>query len=163
MQVSEEHEPWTIVARSLNDDDEALPQVPQGPLVGPLVPVAATPHVLDFRAGCGPAPVGGQAPVTFRTFSESGITTNLWPPDMSGAKSGDVVLMSGNLWLKLSVDGGKSFTDLDFTKVFAADTTYGSWAGDQVVHYAPRIDCFVLYVQSRARAWSRWPWRARPT
>jgi hypothetical protein len=56
--------------------------------------------------------------------------------------------MSGNLWLKLSVDGGKSFTDLDFTKLFAADTTYGGWAGDQVVHYVPSIDCFVLYVQS---------------
>ena len=43
-----------------------------------------------------------------------------WPPDMSGARGGDVVLMSGNLWLKLSVDGGKTFTDLDFTKIFAA-------------------------------------------
>jgi hypothetical protein len=67
---------------------------------------------------------------------------------MSGAKSGDVVLMSGNLWLKLSIDGGKTFTDLDFTKIFGKEGTYGGWAGDQVVHYVPEIDCFVLYVQS---------------
>ncbi len=58
------------------------------------------------------------------------------------------MLMSGNLWLKISVDGGKTFTDLNFTALFAQDTTYGGWAGDQVVHYIPAIDCFVLYVQS---------------
>src|SRR5215472_9062840 len=56
--------------------------------------------------------------------------------------------MSGNLWLKLSVDAGKTFTDLDFTTIFAKDTVYGGWAGDQVIHYIPAIDCFVLYVQS---------------
>lgn len=46
---------------------------------------------------------------------------------MSGARGGDVVLMSGNLWLKISVDGGKTFADLDFTKVFTQDTVYGGW------------------------------------
>ena len=59
-----------------------------------------------------------QGPVGFRTFTETELAQN-WPPDMSGARGGDVVLMSGNLWLKLSVDGGKTFTDLDFTKLFA--------------------------------------------
>jgi hypothetical protein len=63
-----------------------------------------------------------------------------------------VVVMSGNLWLKLSVDGGKTFADLDFTELFAADTTYGGWAGDQVIHYVPQIDSFVLYVQSEIGA-----------
>src|SRR4051794_18698761 len=67
---------------------------------------------------------------------------------MSGAKAGDVVVMSGNLWLKLSTDAGKTFTDVAFTDVFAKDTTYGGWADDQVIHYVPQIDCFVLYVQS---------------
>ena len=134
-------------------EEEFLPAVPRGPLVGPLVPVAATARPLDFRSGGGPFPGGGtQEPVTFRTFTESGVSTGIWPPDMSGAKAGDVVVMSGNLWLKLSVDGGKTFTDVDFTKVFAADKTYGGWAGDQVIHYVPQIDCFVLYVQSKAGA-----------
>jgi hypothetical protein len=153
VQVSDgPHESWTIAPHGLNEDDEVLPQVRQGPLVGPLVPVAATPHVLDFRSGGGAAPSGAQEPVTFRTFSESGVTTGVWPPDMSGAKSGDVVVMSGNLWLKLSVDSGKTFSDVKFTDVFAADKTYGGWAGDQVIHYAPGIDCFILYVQSSVGA-----------
>jgi hypothetical protein len=152
VQVGERHEPWTIQPGTLNEDDEGLPQVLQGPLVGPLVPVAATPRVLDFRSGGGAAPSGGQEPVTFRTFSESGVTTGIWPPDMSGAKGGDVVVMSGNLWLKLSVDSGKTFSDVKFTDVFAADKTYGGWSGDQVIHYVPQIDCFVLYVQSKVGA-----------
>jgi hypothetical protein len=85
--------------------------------------------------------------VTFRTWGEKGIS-GTWPPDCSGAKADKVVLASGNLWLKLSVDGGSTFTDLDFTDIFSADSTYGGWAGDQVIHYVPSIDCFVLYVQS---------------
>ncbi len=140
------HEPWHIKPRPLNDEDDNLPAVAKGPFVGQLVPAPPTPRVLDFRAGGGPA--GAQEPVTFRTFTNTGDAKKIWPPDMSGSKGGDVVLMSGNLWLKLSVDGGKTFTELDFTKLFADDTTYGGWAGDQVVHYVPAIDCFVLYVQS---------------
>ena len=148
VQVGEDHEPWEVRSGTLNDH-EILPKVPQGPIVGQLVPTASTPRVLDFRSG--PAPAGGsQQPVTFRTFTNGSVTNNVWPPDMSGAKGGDVIVMSGNLWLKLSVDGGKTFTDLDFTKIFAADKTYGGWAGDQVIHYVPSIDCFILYVQSFA-------------
>ena len=138
--------PWKIVDRPHHVDDDHLPPVPQGPFVGQVVPSAPTGNVLDFRGGGGPAP-GGMAPVTFRTFTSTELAAG-WPPDMSGAKAGDVVLMTGNLSIKMSLDGGKSFTDLDFTKLFSADTTYGGWAGDQVVHYVPSIDCFALYVQS---------------
>jgi hypothetical protein len=120
------HPPWQIVQRPHHIDDDRLPIVPPGPFVGQIVLSAPTPNVLDFRSGGVPTP-GGQEPVTFRTFTSTGLSAG-WPPDMSGAKGGDVVLMSGNLWLKLSVDGGKSFTDLAFTTLFAADTTYGGWA-----------------------------------
>lgn len=147
VQISERpHLAWKIVDRPHHIEDDKLPVVPRGPFVGQTVLSPATPRVLDFRGGSAPTP-GGQEPVTFRTFTSTE-RSNGWPPDMSGAKGGDVVLMSGNLWLKLSVDGGKNFTDLDFTKLFAADNTYGGWAGDQVIHYVPSIDCFVLYVQS---------------
>ena len=105
VQVSDRHPPWKIRAAPMHEDDDVLPQVPQGPLVGLLVPAPPTPHVLDFRSGPGPAPDGGtQEPVSFRTFTSSGVSTSTWPPDMSGAKAGDVVLMSGNLWLKLKTD-----------------------------------------------------------
>ena len=146
VQVSDEHEQWEIRKKTLNNNKD-LPRVMQGRLVGPIIPASATPHVLDFRSGGGAAP-GSQEPVTFRTFTQSGVTTGVWPPDMSGAKGGDVVVMSGNLWLKVSVDGGKTFKDVKFTDVFAEEKTYGGWAGDQVIHYVPQIDCFVLYVQS---------------
>lgn len=146
--VSSEHPSWKIKPHKMNESDETLPAVERGPFVGQLVPSNQTATPMDFRSGSGPVP-GGQQPVTFRTFTNGSETQGLWPPDMSGAKSGDVVLMSGNLWLKLSVDGGKTFTDLDFTKVFSkAPKDYGDWKGDQVVIYVPEIDCFVLYVQS---------------
>jgi hypothetical protein len=147
VQVSEQHEPWEIQPGTLNDNED-LPQVQQGAIVGQLIPAVPTPNVLDFRSGSSSTPSGGQEPVTFRTFSESGLTNTKWPPDMSGAKGGDVVIMSGNLWLKISVDSGKTFTDVKFTDIFDADITYGGWSGDQVIHYVPQIDCFVLYVQS---------------
>ncbi len=140
--------PWKIEPKIPHTSDKVLPPLRQGSLVGPIVPAKPTPQVLDFRSGPGTSGSGSQEPVTFRTFTKTGLTNTSWPPDMSGAKGGGVVLMSGNLWLKLSVDGGATFTDLDFTKIFAASATYGAWAGDQVVHYVPAIDCFVLYVQS---------------
>lgn len=148
VRVSERpHAAWTIGPYIPHEADENLPLVPLGPLVGQIVPSAPTPQVLDFRSGSsGPGP---QDPVSFRTFSETGDATAIWPPDMTGAKGGDVVLMAGNLWLKLSTDGGKTFTELDFTKLFAEEKTYGGWAGDPVVHYVPVIDCFVFYVQSK--------------
>lgn len=140
------HAPWTIRFIGMNESDDELPIVPQGRWVGPLIPAKPT-NPPQAAGSAAPAPPGGQAPVTFRTFTETGLAAN-WPPDMSGARGGDVVMMSGNLWLKISLDGGKTFSNLDFTTLFAADTTYAGWAGDQVVQYVPAIDCFVLYVQS---------------
>lgn len=147
VRVREEHEPWSFVARERHEEDEGRGGVSLGAFTGQINPRQQTPQPMDFRSGSGVAPPGAQAPVGFRTFTQTELAKN-WPPDMSGARGGDVVLMSGNLWLKLSVDGGKSFTDLDFTELFAADKVYGGWAGDQVIQYVPAIDCFVLYVQS---------------
>ncbi len=142
-----EHHEWSFVAKPRHTSDEGRGGVPLGSFTGLIDPRQPTPRPMDFRSGPGPTPPGAQGPVGFRTFTETELSQN-WPPDMSGARGGDVVLMSGNLWLKISLDGGKSFKDLDFTKIFAADKTFGGWAGDQVIHYIPSIDCFVLYVQS---------------
>lgn len=145
-ETGERHQPWKFAERARHTGDKTLPRVPLGAFVGQIVPAAATPVPQDFRAG-GSSPPGAQAPVGFRTFTQTELAKG-YPPDMSGARGGDVVLMSGNLWLKLSVDGGQAFTDLDFTALFEKDSVYGGWAGDQVVHYVPAIDCFILYVQS---------------
>lgn len=141
----ERHPRWDLEPK-VPHEGEILPVVRQGRFIGRIEPSEATPEVRDFRSGPPPGG-GGQTPVTFRRFTDSGIATGWWPPDMSGAKSGDVVLMSGNLWLKLSVDGGATFSDLKFEDLFTAENTYGGWGCDQVVHYVPSIDCFVLYVQ----------------
>ena len=146
--VPERHKRWSFEDHERHTADKSLPPVEQGPFVGFIVPSTQTPAPMDFRSGSGPVP-GAQEPVTFRTFTDSGLTDAGWPPDMSGAKAGDVVVMSGNLWLKVSFDAGKTFSDLKFTDLFANETKYGGWAGDQVIHYVPEIDCFVLYVQSR--------------
>jgi AraC-like DNA-binding protein len=145
-EVPEKIRPWSIVENPRHTADKNIRLTPRGPFIGLLDPGKPTPSPQDFRSGPGAAP-GAQSPVGFRTFTEAELK-NGWPPDMSGAKGGEVVLMSGNLWLKLSVDGGKTFTDIDWTKTFGKETTYGGWAGDQVVVYVPSIDCFVLYVQS---------------
>lgn len=147
-QVEGRHPAWKVAQRRLHDSDDSLPQVHEGPFVGRLTPSAHTPVPLDFRSGGGPVGGGGQQAVSFRTFTSGKETQGLWPPDMTGATSGDVVLMAANLWLKLSLDRGKTFIDLDFTTVFGQETTYGGWGSDPVVVYVPEIDCFVLYVQS---------------
>ena len=147
VRTPERHKEWTFVEKPRHDEDEGRGGVPLGTFTGLIDPRQPTPKPMDFHSGPGPTPPGAAGPVGFRTFTKTELAQN-WPPDMSGARGGDVVLMSGNLWLKLSVDGGKTFTDLDFTKIFAQDTVYGGWAGDQVIHYIPAIDCFVLYVQS---------------
>ena len=152
MQVPREHEPWEIVYdQPHHEEDDKLPRVPQGALFAQLKPSAPTPRVMNFMSGPGPAPSGGQEAVSFRTFTTSGVV-GVWPPDMTGARGGDVVLMSGNLWFKLSVDGGKTFTDISFTSVFDVEATYGGWGSDPVVIYVPQIDAFVFYVQSRVGA-----------
>lgn len=146
VEVSERHPSWKILEKPHHEDEKYLMPTPFGSFFGRLDPVAQTQSPMDFRSGGGPTP-GGQGPVVFGTFTEDKFG-GTWPPDSSGAKAGDVVLASGNLWLKLSVDGGATFTTLDWTKLFPAESTYGGWAGDQVIHYVPSIDCFVMYVQS---------------
>ena len=148
-QVEGRHPGWEIQRHRLHESDDMLPRVVEGPFVGRIAPSAPTAKPMDFRSGGGPIGGGAQQAVSFRTFTSGSETQNLWPPDMTGATSGDVVLMAGNLWLKLSLDRGKTFTDLDFTTIFSAETTYGGWGSDPVVIYVPEIDCFILYVQSR--------------
>jgi len=96
-------------------------------VVGFHVLVAAS-KISALSSGVTGGGFSGSKPPTTRmvpaTFSESGVTTGVWPPDMSGAKAGDVVVMSGNLWLKLSVDGGKTFSDVKFNDVFSI--TFGA-------------------------------------
>ena len=145
VECSDRHRPWKIVAdRAHNESDDQIPPVRLGTFRSFLVPSVEVAAPLDAADA---SSAGSQAPINIRQTGRADLS-GAFPPDMSGATAGQIVLMTGNLWLKLSVDGGSSFVDLDFTKVFAADTDYGGWAGDQVVQYVPAVDSFVLYVQS---------------
>lgn len=66
--------------------------------------------------------------------------------DISGAKGGTVVLMSGNWYLDFSTDSGTTFTTLNPTTVFP-NTLVGGFCCDQVLQYAPQIDRFLWLLQ----------------
>ena len=141
------HPPYKMEFHLDEEGDEEI-KVPTGLFTGHIVPSPQTPRVLDFRDGTF-APGGPGDPVVFKTFTNPGVDNKGWyPPDMSGAVSGDVVIMSGNNFVVVSLDRGKTFTDIDETTIFAQDNTYGGWGTDRIIHYVPAIDCFVWLKQS---------------
>ena len=66
--------------------------------------------------------------------------------DISGAKGGSVVLLSGNWYIDYSTDSGATFTTLDPTTIFP-NTLAGGFCCDQVLQYAPQIDRFLWLLQ----------------
>jgi hypothetical protein len=89
--------------------------------------------------------------VAFVINTENPGTANNFPPDPSGADSGgtsNVVLTTGNVYLKYSTDGGKTFKTIsNFSTVFG-DTPDGGYCCDQVVQYIPSIDRIVWSIQT---------------
>ncbi len=132
----------------LDDEGDDEIKVPTDLFRGHIIPSPPTPHVLDVRDGSF-VPGGGLDPVVFRTFTNPGVDNKGWyPPDMSGATAGDVVIMSGNNFVVISLDKGKTFIDIDESTIFAQDLIYGGWGTDRVIIYVPSIDCFVWFKQS---------------
>lgn len=66
--------------------------------------------------------------------------------DISGAKGGTVVLLSGNWYIDYSTDSGATFTTLDPTTIFP-NTLAGGFCCDQVLQYASQIDRFLWLLQ----------------
>ena len=141
------HHPYKMEFILDEEGDDEI-KVPTGLFTGHIKPSPQTPHVLDFKDGSF-VPGGGLDPVVFRTFTNPGVDNKGWyPPDMSGATAGDVVIMSGNNFVVISMDRGKTFIDIDESTIFAQDKVYGGWGTDRVIHYVPAIDCFVWFKQS---------------
>ena len=133
-------------------ENEDLPPTPIGP---PRSPFAATPSgtlpkPLGFTTYPGTAGSGGAA-VSFVRNSGSNGTAQNFPPDPSAAASGGtakVVIATGNLYVKYSIDGGDHFTTItDLSTVFG-DNPDGGYCCDQVVHYIPSIDRMVWLIQT---------------
>ncbi|HET7274369.1 MAG TPA: hypothetical protein VFI91_04285, partial [Longimicrobiaceae bacterium] len=68
--------------------------------------------------------------------------------DISGAKGGEVVLLSGNWYIDYSTDSGATFTSLNPTTIFP-ESLSGGFCCDQILQYAPSIDRFLWLLQYR--------------
>jgi hypothetical protein len=159
------HDPTSMV---LPPDNE-VPDVPIGPTRDtPIVPPSDININLDTGGGGFTAlsvirPLAATDPLRFNT--DRNFNGDIPPPpgfaDAFGAKSsgvldptvarnmGDMVLVSGNFYLGVSLNAGGAFIPLDPTTIFAPYPGGRRLAGDQVVHYAPTIDRFVYVGISR--------------
>jgi hypothetical protein len=89
--------------------------------------------------------------VGFIINSGSNGVANRFPPDPSAAGSGsssNVVMMTGNLYVKYSTDGGATFTTITNLSTVFGDSPDGGYCCDQVVHYVPSIDRMVWLIQT---------------
>jgi hypothetical protein len=125
------------------DDNEFRPPTPIG-----------TPRLIFLPTATGtPAqnPGGAGAGVSFVFDTQSGGIANRFPPDPSAVgsgSSGNVVLATGNLYIKYSTDGGSTFKTISDLSTVFGDTPDGGYCCDQVVHYVPSIDRMVWLIQT---------------
>ena len=133
----------------------ALPQAPQTEDNEFRAPTPlGTPRLIFLPTATGTAaqnPGGAGAAVGFVFDTQSGGVANRFPPDPSGVSSGgssNVVLATGNLYIKYSIDGGATFTTISNLSTVFGDNPDGGYCCDQVVHYVPSIDRMVWLIQT---------------
>jgi hypothetical protein len=98
--------------------------------------------------GVMPAPFGDPPAIVFNANSGLGFSSGLISPaEPSGATGGGVIFVSANLRAAYSTDGGSTFTPLNPTSIFPADTV--GFCCDQIVQYVPSIDRFVWLLQGK--------------
>ncbi len=113
--------------------------VPKGPFKG----------LINESQGSGIKQMSGaDDPVVFNKYT---LNTSVAPAsanaaDISGADSGEVVMLSGNWYAQYSTDGGQNFTTINPTTVFP-NTLAGGFCCDQVIQYVPGIDRFIWLLQ----------------
>jgi len=143
--------PYPPVRREDNPNRQpnSRPQrkVPTGPFRGIL---RRSPGSQLLKAGSdNPGGAGLDFPVWTDDNAVANASTNA--ADISGAKGGRVVLLSGNWYIDYSTDGGASFTTLDPTTIFP-NTLAGGFCCDQILQYAPQIDRFLWLLQYQSGA-----------
>ena len=140
--------PYPPVLREDNPDPARQPNsrpqriVPTGPFRGILRRTEARTCVMRVRA------TPGAAGLDFAVWTDDPSVANASAnaADISGAKGGAVVLLSGNWYIDYSTDSGATFTTLNPTTVFP-NTLAGGFCCDQVLQYAPQIDRFLWLLQ----------------
>jgi len=149
--------PFTVRPDEARNEDRSHP-VPTGPLRGTLAPARSGSRLFPIKMRKADTPPGASPdPVVFTDYDPLGNNTNLsgWPPDMSAARSGNVVLLSYNTRVMLSTNGTSSYTQLDPTTIFpsgpatdgAGNRLDNGLCCDQVIQYAPSVDRFIWLMQ----------------
>jgi hypothetical protein len=146
-------------AEDANDEEHDFP-VPQGRLIGDLMPPNDSVELPDTRTPSGPRlrAFAINDPVSFFRLGTQAVQNNpgsFFPWDPSGASAdyhitdaalNKVVFLTGNTYALLSTNGGTSFTKLDPTTFFNTNFD-GGLCCDQVVQYIPQINRFVWLMQ----------------
>lgn len=86
--------------------------------------------------------------VTFKDYAEltnSQAATSQCCPEVSVAENGETIILTGNVWIALSEDGGATFSSINPTTIFPQSD--GGLCCDQVIQYVPQIDMFVWLMQ----------------
>jgi len=138
--------PYPPVRREDNPDRQPNSRPPRIVPTGPFRGILRRSEGSDLRdAGAGNP---GGAGLDFQTWTDDPSVANASAnaADISGAKGGTVVLMSGNWYIDYSTDSGATFTTLNPTTIFP-NTLAGGFCCDQVLHYAPQIDRFLWLLQ----------------
>ena len=116
--------------------------VPTGPFRGILRRSKGS----DLRNAGSGSPGGAGLDFQVWTNDPSVANASANAADISGAKGGTVVLLSGNWYVDYSTDSGATFTTLNPTTVFP-ESLAGGFCCDQVLQYAPQIDRFLWLLQ----------------
>ncbi len=100
-------------------NEDIVPPPSEGARLGSLAPTADPTRLGDLSGG------GAGEGVEFYTDTPFGdvVAFSGIPPDMSGASSENMVLVSGNTFAALSTDGGATFVALDPSTIFPSGPT----------------------------------------
>ena len=136
---------------------EDWPPIPDGPLIGKLAPTVSPTSIKRIRQAKNQtlidvflprkAYAAGQK-INFHKFKSivsAQPSTSLCCAEISVAQNGDTVILTGNQWVSISLDGGTTFNTMNPTTIFPEDN--GGMCCDQVVQYVPEHDMFVWIMQ----------------
>jgi hypothetical protein len=138
-----------------------VPANPAGPPV-PTAPFVPSPGIssstellkasLDGSEGEGVKALKQAArAIVFNAINGLGLTGANTIAEPSGASNGDgVIFATANSVAAFSMDGGSTFTQVNPTTVFPADTV--GFCCDQIVQYVPSIDRFIWLLQGSTTA-----------
>ena len=132
--------------------------VPTGRLRGSLAPTRPGSQLFQIQKNKQNPPLGGAGdPVVFTNYNGLGTSAGSvgTPPDVNAARNGNVVMLSYNTSVLLSIDGTGSYKLLDPTTIFPSGPSKDAAGNfldnglccDQKLLYVPQIDRFIWLMQ----------------